>query len=195
MSNCSAGKQTHSAVAIARHPCQTPMLCFWLSAGNRTCAILRAPWWNIVKANTPTILQSKTVTVYNKDGTELIEKRNPMRKYCFKVSMQPVRCGRHFCVGCNLLTQMPSQSAATMISMVKWLWCSGLSGTHRYETQALLTCSLWHTLFEPRPCVRVNYGHTAKDESALHSVAVDGGCFLAKLLVEPDWRLCRPSRH
>jgi hypothetical protein len=58
--------------------------------GNRTCAILRAPWWDIVKASTPTILQSKTVTVFNKDGTELIEKRNPMRKYCFKVRASTV---------------------------------------------------------------------------------------------------------
>lgn len=55
-------------------------------AGNRTCAILRAPWWDIVKGETPNILQRKTVLVYNKDGTELIEKRNPLRKYCFKAS-------------------------------------------------------------------------------------------------------------
>lgn len=42
-----------------------------------------------MKAQTPNLLQRKTVMVYNKDGTELIEKRNPMRKYCFKVSLQP----------------------------------------------------------------------------------------------------------
>lgn len=53
--------------------------------GNRTCAILRAPWWDIVKGETPNLLQRKTVMVYDKAGTELVEKRNPMRKYCFKV--------------------------------------------------------------------------------------------------------------
>lgn len=54
-------------------------------AGNRTCAILRAPWWDIVKSTTPSLLQRKTVLVYNSDGTDLIEQRNPLRKYCLKV--------------------------------------------------------------------------------------------------------------
>jgi hypothetical protein len=54
-------------------------------AGNRTCAILRAPWWDITKAETPRLLQQKTVTVFNRAGTELIDRTNPLRKYCFKV--------------------------------------------------------------------------------------------------------------
>lgn len=65
-------------------------------AGNRTCAILRAPWWDIVKGKTPSILTRKTVTVYNKAGTNMIEARNPIRKYCFKVRLA-VLCA---CRGC-----------------------------------------------------------------------------------------------
>ena len=57
-------------------------------AGNRTCAILRAPWWDIVKGTTPSILSRKTVTVYNRAGTDMVEKRNPLRRYCFSVGTQ-----------------------------------------------------------------------------------------------------------
>lgn len=76
-------------------------------AGNRTCAILRAPWWDIVKGETPGLLQRKTVRVYNKDGSELIEKRNPLRKYCFKVccgggGLGLGRIGQHSSCGCEI---------------------------------------------------------------------------------------------
>lgn len=55
-------------------------------AANRTCKILRAPWWDIVKGETPGLLQRKTVTMYNRDGTDLVERKNPFRKFCFSVS-------------------------------------------------------------------------------------------------------------
>lgn len=63
-------------------------------AGNRTCAILRAPWWDIVKGTTPGILTRKTVVMYNKAGTDLVERKNPMRRYCFKVYTESVKEGR-----------------------------------------------------------------------------------------------------
>lgn len=81
-------------------------------AGNRTCAILRAPWWDIVKGETPGILQRKTVMVYNKDGTELIEKRNPLRKYCFKASVCVCVCRAHLLALIRHMNTLAARKAA-----------------------------------------------------------------------------------
>lgn len=131
-------------------------------AGNRTCAILRAPWWDIVKGETPGILQRKTVMVYNKDGTELTEKRNPLRKYCFKTDTASNKEGSKSAGDCvnrskswaSAMRNLAANTATALKAFYRGPWactntwqgngCSGnLEGTHNTWHQAIGGDVVW----------------------------------------------------
>jgi hypothetical protein len=64
--------------------------CRWAAAAAALCAHHareRARRWDVTSDETPDLLLQRRVTVYNRDGTQLVQQSNPLGQYCLRVRL------------------------------------------------------------------------------------------------------------